>query len=46
MSVRDPVPLGAALLVQLLPLFCEEPGGAFPNAAAGSGDYYDFVGDI
>jgi hypothetical protein len=27
-------------------MFCEKFRGAFPNAAAGSGDYYDFVGDI
>jgi len=25
---------------------CEKLRGAFPNAAAGSGDYYNFVGDI
>ena len=27
-------------------LLCEKLRGAFPNAAAGSGDYYNFVGDI
>src|SRR2546422_7593207 len=27
-------------------LLCEKFRGAFPNAAAGSGDYYNFVGDI
>jgi hypothetical protein len=27
-------------------LFCEKLRGAFPYAAAGSGDYYNFVGDI
>jgi hypothetical protein len=26
--------------------FCEKPRGAFPNAAAGSGDDDDLVGDI
>jgi len=26
--------------------FCENLRGAFPNAAAGSGDYYNFVGYI
>jgi hypothetical protein len=27
-------------------LFGEKLRGAFPNAAAGSGDYYNFAGDI
>jgi len=27
-------------------LFCEKLRGAFPNPAAGSGDYHNFVGDI
>jgi hypothetical protein len=27
-------------------LFCEKFRGAFPNAATGSGDYYNLAGDI
>jgi hypothetical protein len=27
-------------------LFCEKLRSAFPNAAAGSGDYYNFVSDV
>jgi hypothetical protein len=27
-------------------MFCEKLRGAFPDAAAGSGDHDDFVGDI
>jgi len=42
----DPVQNAALLVHNFCSLFCEKLRGAFPNAAAGSGDYYNFVGDI
>jgi hypothetical protein len=53
-SVASPMALPPLAEISLAPrsqynfcsLFCERLRGAFPYAAAGSRDYYNFVGDI